>query len=92
MTEIRDRGSEKVCGNSETRIEPGSRGTSEWSAQEITEAWKVAEKLNMIGPAMDQTQYNLMERARVSTGYGLSHMFHGVMDCCQRWMSDTCMF
>lgn len=55
------------------RIQLVTRGTSEWSAQEITEAWKVAEKLNMIGPAMDQTQYNLLERERVRSTLASFH-------------------
>ena len=31
-------------------------GTSEWSAQELTEAWRHAERLNLIGPICDQAQ------------------------------------
>jgi len=44
-------------------------GTSEWSAGEIMEAHKVAEKLNLIGPAMEQPQYNLFERQKIEADY-----------------------
>ena len=44
-------------------------GTSEWSAGEIMEAHKVADKLNLIGPAMEQPQYNLFERQKMEVDY-----------------------
>ena len=44
-------------------------GTSEWSAAEIMEAHKVADKLNLIGPAMEQPQYNLFERHKMELDY-----------------------
>lgn len=44
-------------------------GTSEWSAQEITEACRVADKLGLIRPLMDQPQYNLFVRDRVEVEY-----------------------
>ncbi len=56
-------------------------GTSEWSAQEIMEAHMVARQYNLIGPVMEQPQYNLFHRQRVeqeykriyeSTGLGLT--------------------
>lgn len=37
-------------------------GTSEWSAQEITEAHMVAKQYNLIGPVMEQPQYNMLTR------------------------------
>ncbi|HSH09809.1 MAG TPA: aldo/keto reductase [Oceanipulchritudo sp.] len=40
-------------------------GTSEWSAREIQEAIGVADKLNLIGPTMEQPQYNLLHRDKV---------------------------
>jgi voltage-dependent potassium channel beta subunit len=40
-------------------------GTSEWSAKEIAEAHAVAEKHHLIGPTMEQPQYNLFHRAKV---------------------------
>jgi voltage-dependent potassium channel beta subunit len=40
-------------------------GSSEWSAKEIAEAHAVAEKHHLIGPTMEQPQYNLFHRAKV---------------------------
>lgn len=37
-------------------------GTSEWSAQEIMEAHMVAKQYNLIGPVMEQPQYNMLTR------------------------------
>ncbi|MCO5586502.1 hypothetical protein L7F22_040442 [Adiantum nelumboides] len=37
-------------------------GTSEWDARQITEAWEVANRLNLIGPAVEQPEYNLFAR------------------------------
>lgn len=31
-------------------------GTSEWTSQQITEAWEVANRLDLIGPTMEQPQ------------------------------------
>jgi len=44
-------------------------GTSEWSAAEIMEANMVAKELGLIGPAMEQPQYNLFERTRMERDY-----------------------
>ena len=44
-------------------------GTSEWSAQEIMEAHMVARQNHLIGPVMEQPQYNMLERARVEVEY-----------------------
>ena len=40
-------------------------GTSEWSAQEIMEAHLVARQYNLIGPTMEQPQYNMFTRDKV---------------------------
>jgi voltage-dependent potassium channel beta subunit len=40
-------------------------GTSEWSAKEIAEAHAIAEKHHLIGPTMEQPQYNLFHREKV---------------------------
>jgi voltage-dependent potassium channel beta subunit len=40
-------------------------GTSEWSGVEIMEAHRVAEKFRLIGPTMEQPQYNLFEREKI---------------------------
>jgi voltage-dependent potassium channel beta subunit len=39
-------------------------GTSEWSAQEIMEAHMVAKQYNLIGPVMEQPQYNMLTRQK----------------------------
>ncbi|KAG0200899.1 hypothetical protein BGX28_006174 [Mortierella sp. GBA30] len=44
-------------------------GTSEWSAQQITEAHAVAQRLNLIAPLMEQPQYNMFHRDRVEKEY-----------------------
>ena len=44
-------------------------GTSEWSAQEITEAHAVAARLGLIAPLMEQPQYNLLHRIRFEREY-----------------------
>ncbi len=44
-------------------------GTSEWSAQEIMEAHMVARKLNLIGPTMEQPQYNMLHRQKMEMEY-----------------------
>jgi voltage-dependent potassium channel beta subunit len=40
-------------------------GTSEWSAQEIMEAHMIARENHLIGPAMEQPEYNLFNREKV---------------------------
>lgn len=40
-------------------------GTSQWSAQQITEAHGVARALGITPPTMEQPQYNIFERAKV---------------------------
>lgn len=56
-------------------------GTSEWNADEIATAWRVADKLNLIGPLMEQPEYNMLNREKVEkellgqielTGLGLT--------------------
>jgi voltage-dependent potassium channel beta subunit len=44
-------------------------GTSEWSGAEIMEAHAVAQRLGLEGPAMEQPQYNLLERYKVEVDY-----------------------
>jgi len=44
-------------------------GTSEWSASEIATAWRVADRLGMIGPLMEQPQYNMLTRQKVEGEY-----------------------
>lgn len=44
-------------------------GTSEWSGVEIMEAHRVAQHYRLIGPAMEQPQYNLFEREKLEKDY-----------------------
>jgi len=44
-------------------------GTSEWSAQEIMEAHMVAEKNHLIGPAVEQPEYNLFHREKMESEF-----------------------
>lgn len=44
-------------------------GTSEWSAAEIMEAHMVAKDLRLIGPAVEQPEYNLFKRDKVEVEY-----------------------
>ena len=45
-------------------------GTSEWSAQEIMEAHMAARQFNLIGPVMEQPEYNMFRRDKVEVEYG----------------------
>uniref|UniRef100_H3GCX6 NADP-dependent oxidoreductase domain-containing protein n=1 Tax=Phytophthora ramorum TaxID=164328 RepID=H3GCX6_PHYRM len=40
-------------------------GTSNWSTSEITEACEIADRLGLIRPIVEQSQYNILERNRV---------------------------
>jgi len=44
-------------------------GTSEWSGVEIMEAHRVAAEYRLIGPTMEQPQYNLFEREKMEKEY-----------------------
>lgn len=44
-------------------------GTSEWSAQEIMEAHMVAKQYNLIGPVMEQPQYNMFHRDKMENEF-----------------------
>lgn len=44
-------------------------GTSEWSADEIISANKIAKDLCLEGPKMEQPQYNMLERFKVEKDY-----------------------
>ncbi len=44
-------------------------GTSEWSAQQITEAWGFARANGLTPPTMEQPEYNLFERTKVEGDY-----------------------
>lgn len=49
-------------------------GTSEWSSQEIMEAYSVARQYNLIPPTMEQPQYNMFHRYRVENEY--ARLYH----------------
>lgn len=44
-------------------------GTSEWSGVEIMEAHRVAAQYGLIGPAVEQPQYNLLHRHKLENEY-----------------------
>jgi len=44
-------------------------GTSEWSSGEIKEAYRLARKLNLTPPSMEQPQYNMFEREKMEIDY-----------------------
>lgn len=51
-------------------------GTSEWNADEIATAWRYADKLNLIGPVMEQPQYNMLAREKVEKEF--EHLYEEV--------------
>jgi len=51
-------------------------GTSEWSAQQIMEAYSVARQYNLIPPTMEQPQYNMFCRERVEKEY--ARLYHEI--------------
>ncbi|KAL1961899.1 hypothetical protein VTN77DRAFT_932 [Rasamsonia byssochlamydoides] len=53
-------------------------GTSEWTASEIAEAWRIADRLGLIGPVVEQPQYNLLTRERVEGEYRWLYEAHGL--------------
>lgn len=53
-------------------------GTSEWSASEISDAWRIADRLGLVGPVVEQPQYNLLERERVEKEYRCLYEAHGL--------------
>ena len=44
-------------------------GTSEWSAQQLTEAYAVARQHGLTPPTMEQPQYNMFERQKIESDY-----------------------
>jgi voltage-dependent potassium channel beta subunit len=53
-------------------------GTSEWSAQQITQACEIANRLDLIGPAMEQPEYNLLARDKVEVEYAPLYKNYGL--------------
>ena len=63
---------EEVVQTMNTLIQQGKIlywGTSEWSSVEIMEAHRVAEKYRLIGPSMEQPQYNMFERNKMENEF-----------------------
>jgi voltage-dependent potassium channel beta subunit len=44
-------------------------GTSEWSAEQIRDAWHIARRERLVPPTMEQPQYNLFFREKVEKEY-----------------------
>jgi aryl-alcohol dehydrogenase-like predicted oxidoreductase len=53
-------------------------GTSEWTAVEIAEAWRVADRLGLIGPLMEQPAYHMLNRQKVEGEFQLLYREHGL--------------
>ncbi len=53
-------------------------GTSEWSGVEIMEAHRVAHEYKLIGPSVEQPQYNLLERFKVEQDYEMVYKTVGL--------------
>ena len=51
-------------------------GTSMWSAEQIREAWEIADRRNLRKPQMEQPQYNLLDRDRVEKEY--ARLYDGI--------------
>ena len=44
-------------------------GTSEWSANELKDAYELSDRLNLTPPTMEQPEYNLFHREKVENDY-----------------------
>jgi voltage-dependent potassium channel beta subunit len=53
-------------------------GTSEWSAENIMEAFRVAKEHHLYPPTMEQPQYNLFHRDRLEKEYAPVFSEHGI--------------
>lgn len=53
-------------------------GTSEWSAQQITQAHAAARQWNLTPPTMEQPQYNLFERQKVEADFAPIYEAYGL--------------
>lgn len=51
-------------------------GTSEWDADEIATAWRVADRLGLIGPLMEQPNYNMLVRDKVEREF--AHLYEEI--------------
>ncbi|GAO18479.1 uncharacterized protein UV8b_07292 [Ustilaginoidea virens] len=48
-------------------------GTSDWSADEIAQAWRYADKLGLVGPVTEQPAYNMLQREKVEAEF--AHLY-----------------
>ena len=53
-------------------------GTSEWSGVEIMEAHRAAQQYKLIGPTMEQSQYNLFERNKIENEFSMIYKTVGL--------------
>ncbi|WP_455383102.1 potassium channel beta subunit family protein, partial [Salinispira pacifica] len=53
-------------------------GTSEWSAEQLSEAYRIAKEYRVIGPTMEQPQYNMLVRERFEKEYAPLFAEHGL--------------
>lgn len=53
-------------------------GTSEWSAAEISEAYEIADRLNLHKPIVEQPEYSLLTRHRVEQEYAPLYEKYGM--------------
>ncbi len=53
-------------------------GTSEWSGVEIMEAHRVAQHYRLIGPSVEQSQYNLLERTKIEKDFAMIYKTVGL--------------
>jgi len=51
-------------------------GTSQWDADEIAQAWRVADRLGLIGPLMEQPSYNMLTRTKVESEF--QHLYEEI--------------
>lgn len=51
-------------------------GTSEWSADQIREAWDIADRRNLRKPQMEQPQYNMLSRNKVEKEF--ARLYDGI--------------
>lgn len=51
-------------------------GTSEWSAEQIREAWDIADRRNLHRPQMEQPLYNMIARAKVEKEF--ARLYDGI--------------
>lgn len=53
-------------------------GTSEWPAERIEEAHRVARENHLVPPSMEQPEYNLLHRERIEKEYASLYEKHGM--------------